>query len=250
MGDAASGAVSAKHLTTRLRAEILELREGSFLGAEEDLLARYRVSRPTLRQAARVLEHEQLLTVRRGPRGGYTVSRPHAAAVINAATLFLHGSGTTAQDLSQAGQGCFQTMARLAAASTDEQRREQLAEKFEHYRSVDFGGSAEAFLAADEAARTAVIKLAANRPLELLIEILYGCGLAGPSLAIYRDRPDFIVQARDSRARAIEAILDRDPQLAEILYLRSIEVRRRLRGERGIDLDQPPAPAVLSNRED
>jgi len=43
----------------QLRQEILECGEGTLLGSEDELMKQFGISRPTLRQTARLLEHEQ-----------------------------------------------------------------------------------------------------------------------------------------------------------------------------------------------
>ena len=43
---------------------------GRFLGSEDELLLRFGVSRPTLRQAAKMVANDRLITVRRGTGGG------------------------------------------------------------------------------------------------------------------------------------------------------------------------------------
>jgi GntR family transcriptional repressor for pyruvate dehydrogenase complex len=55
-----------------------ELRDGDTLQRQEDLLAEFAVSRPSLREALRILESEGLITVRRGNRGGAVVHAPQA----------------------------------------------------------------------------------------------------------------------------------------------------------------------------
>ena len=57
-----------------LRDEILELGDGDWLGSEDGVLERLRISRPTLRQAARVLEAEELLVVKRASTGGCSLA--------------------------------------------------------------------------------------------------------------------------------------------------------------------------------
>ena len=61
-----------------LRRQIIrgELAQGDALPTESDLMVRFGVSRPTLREAFRVLESENLIAIRRGARGGARVQPP------------------------------------------------------------------------------------------------------------------------------------------------------------------------------
>src|SRR5258707_617511 len=53
-----------------------DLRDGDLLPKQEELLAEFRVSKPSLREALRILETEGLITVRRGNVGGAVVHLP------------------------------------------------------------------------------------------------------------------------------------------------------------------------------
>ena len=53
-----------------------QLKDGDFLPNEAELMAHFAVSRPTLREAVRVLESERLVEVRRGSRTGARVRVP------------------------------------------------------------------------------------------------------------------------------------------------------------------------------
>lgn len=55
--------------------------EGTLIGGEAELISELGVSRATIRQAARLLETEGLLSVRRGPSGGYFSARPNAQTI-------------------------------------------------------------------------------------------------------------------------------------------------------------------------
>ena len=55
-----------------------ELADGDLLPKQDELLEEFRISRPSLREALRILESEGLLTVRRGNVGGSVVEAPNA----------------------------------------------------------------------------------------------------------------------------------------------------------------------------
>jgi GntR family transcriptional repressor for pyruvate dehydrogenase complex len=87
----------------RLRTMIVsgELKEGSRLPPETELLTEYRVSRPTLREALRVLESESLIAVGRGVRSGAVVLGPSIQRVAKYGTLVLVANGATLSDLDE-----------------------------------------------------------------------------------------------------------------------------------------------------
>lgn len=66
-----------------LRNRILdgELADGDELPKQEDLLEEFGISRPSVREALRILEAEGLISVRRGKVGGAVVHRPQAENV-------------------------------------------------------------------------------------------------------------------------------------------------------------------------
>jgi GntR family transcriptional regulator, transcriptional repressor for pyruvate dehydrogenase complex len=86
-----------------LRARIVrgELREGDSLPAELELMEQFEVSRPTLREAFRILETESLIVIRRGSRGA-RVTAPDVRVAARYVGLLLQVSGTTLGDVYQA----------------------------------------------------------------------------------------------------------------------------------------------------
>lgn len=78
------GSSRVAHTARLLAALSLATGAGDFLGAEDELLARLGVSRPTLRQAAKIVENERLISVRRGTKGGLYAARPDVADVLHA----------------------------------------------------------------------------------------------------------------------------------------------------------------------
>jgi GntR family transcriptional repressor for pyruvate dehydrogenase complex len=76
-----------------------QLSDGDFLPHETDLMEHFRVSRPTLREAVRILESERLVEVRRGSRTGARVRVPGPEIVARPAGLLLELSGATLADV-------------------------------------------------------------------------------------------------------------------------------------------------------
>src|ERR1700710_1142318 len=92
-----------------------QLKDGDFLPNEAELMAHFGVSRPTLREAVRVLESERLVEVRRGSRTGARVRVPGPEIVARPAGLLLELSGATIGDVRVARSGIEPLAARLLA---------------------------------------------------------------------------------------------------------------------------------------
>lgn len=76
-----------------------QLKDGDFLPRESDLVEHFGVSRPTLREAVRVLESDGLVEVRRGSRTGARVRVPGPEIVARPAALLLELTGTKLADV-------------------------------------------------------------------------------------------------------------------------------------------------------
>jgi GntR family transcriptional repressor for pyruvate dehydrogenase complex len=76
-----------------------EMAEGAAFPTESQLSEQLGVSRPTVREAMRILESEGLVVVRRGMGGGARARRPQAAAVARAAGFVLQERNTTVGDV-------------------------------------------------------------------------------------------------------------------------------------------------------
>lgn len=91
-------------VAAQLRRQIVtgELREGDTLPPESALMERFGISRPTLREAFRILESEHIIAIKRGARGGAHVLVPDAGAAGRYAGALLQYRGTTLADLYEA----------------------------------------------------------------------------------------------------------------------------------------------------
>ena len=98
---------AAELVAAQLRGQIVrgELEEGDALPPEHELMQRFGVSRPTLREAFRVLEGEALLSIQRGARGGARIHTPDGDAAARYAGLALQFRGATVADVYDARTG-------------------------------------------------------------------------------------------------------------------------------------------------
>ena len=85
----------AEHIADQLRGQIVrrELEDGDYLPVEADLCAHFGTSRPTMREAFRILEAEGLLSIRRGGRFGPQVQAPDPNVVARSLGLLLQHQG-------------------------------------------------------------------------------------------------------------------------------------------------------------
>ena len=99
-----------------------DLADGDLLPTQDELIAQYRVSRPALREALRILEDEGLLTVRRGKVGGSVIRRPTAGASAYSFGLLLQSRRATIGDLATAIKLIEPVAASLCATRPDRAR--------------------------------------------------------------------------------------------------------------------------------
>jgi DNA-binding FadR family transcriptional regulator len=102
------------------------LSTGDRLPLEAAMLAQYRVSRASLREALRILEVQGLISLKPGPGGGPVVGRVDARYLARTATLYFHLGGMTYGQLFETQEEFEPLCAARAALHPD--RREALQE--------------------------------------------------------------------------------------------------------------------------
>ncbi|MDT5079602.1 MAG: hypothetical protein QOJ80_4239 [Mycobacterium sp.] len=123
---------AAEAIAQSLRRRIVEeFADGEHIGSAEDLMDRFQVSGPTLRQAMRVLEAEGLVKVRRGNNGGFFASTPSIDVVSRSASAFLRRQGAEPADLIHMAQLIGPEVAERAANNPDAAARRKLVEHIE-----------------------------------------------------------------------------------------------------------------------
>lgn len=102
--DGLSGLSTAERVAHVLRQEIAsgQLPLDALLPAEHVLIERFGVSRPTCREALRILQSEGLVTIVRGNRGGARINAPAAERIAAYASVFLQMRQATIMDVFEA----------------------------------------------------------------------------------------------------------------------------------------------------
>ena len=199
-----------------LRRDAIDREDGELLGAEEDLIRRYRVSRPTLRQAAALVAQENLLRVKRGVGGGYFVSRPDSRAVAHMAAVYLRTRQTRVSEVIGAIAPIRIELAKLAAAGDNAEGREEMRQFLAKDRETpDDQIRYRDFLRSELDFGRILGEMGGNRLISLFLDILYDfSGMLGRGEDIYINRPDRVNEYRDKRNRLAEAIIEGDVELS------------------------------------
>ncbi|MWA02388.1 FCD domain-containing protein [Actinomadura sp. LD22] len=154
----------------RIRKQIVrgELRDGDWLPTEPELIERFGVSRPTLREAFRLLEADSLVRVRRGPPGGARVSVPGPEAAAPIFSLLLALQETTVEDVYAARMVIEPPAARLLAEEGSDAGHDALAAELEKVEAA-VGGP---FGAATVRFHKRIVELSGNRTLSTMVTLL------------------------------------------------------------------------------
>lgn len=111
----------AERVADVLRERILDgtLPGGSVLARQEDLLAEFGVSKPSLREAFRILETEGLITVKRGKIGGAVVHAPRPESAAYTMALVMQSRDVRLNDVGKALRHVEPECAALCAERPD-----------------------------------------------------------------------------------------------------------------------------------
>jgi DNA-binding FadR family transcriptional regulator len=216
-----------------LREESFRCAEGELIGLEGELLARHRVGRPTLRQAAVLVAQEQLLQVRPGAHGGYLARRPTGRAVAHMAAIFLSTRGANRDEIRRSVAPIRAELARLAAINLNDASRQAFGDflRREADAIAEDGGFRD-FIKREREFGQVLGAASRNDVLSLFYDILLD--LAVKTLSeqdVFLGWPDRVKAYLAQRARLIEAILDGDSSVAELFSRRLSDLLQTWRDE-------------------
>lgn len=210
-GAGASGRRQLVQVTAeRMRERILAEAEGKQIGSLPDLARDFGVGIVTVQQAARILEHEGLLEVRRGPGGGYFGRRPDAASLERLLAAYMRTEPASWEEALDMTSLLFNELCGAAAGCSDHTRQDDLR-AFAHRLALADG---DGDVAEGELEFQDLLFRMVNRPLfELLTRV---------TLRYSQNRPDAPAvrgafgagEWKSGRLRIIDAILRQDAELA------------------------------------
>lgn len=217
-----------------LRRQIItgELKAGEPLPNEAALMDHFGVSRPTLREAFRILESEGIITVLRGARGGARVQAPDGSTAARYTGLLLQYRGVALADVYRARTELEVAAVGLIAADPDG-RIDRLDEVVESGEA--FLNDPRAFATYTTEVARVIMELGGNRTLSTLASMLLDIMEAHNTLFLATrtedDRPGAAGALRANR-KLVKLLRSREPGAAEAFWRRHLDsVERYMTGD-------------------
>jgi DNA-binding FadR family transcriptional regulator len=203
----------------KLREIALATPEGELIGSEDSVLEQIGVSRVTVRQAARLLEREGVLRVRRGINGGYFSSRPSAELVEQIVCTYLETLGLDTRHVGAVANALWIEVMREAASTKDRAAARELADKLTaEIQMLGDDATSEDVSRIEQASKAAVFQLIEGQYVELIFRI--NLAFARQQVIAKGAAPDpdahreFVSRWKKAKILELEAIADGDPSMA------------------------------------
>ena len=222
---------TAELVAGTLRRMVVEgqLKDGDFLPNEAELMAHFGVSRPTLREAVRVLESERLVEVRRGSRTGARVRVPGPEVVARPAGLLLELSGATIADLLPAKSAIEPMAARLLAETGTTEAFDELEQMLEGLATVDH--QSDRLAESTGAFHLRVVQLSGNATLGIVAGMLHEITVRHTAFVFNERRPvsrDDYEKLMRSYRKLLQFLRAGDADRAEAHWRKHLDTSREL----------------------
>lgn len=145
--------------------------DGEMLGHEPDLVERFGVSRPSLREALRILEADGLISVVRGVRGGVVVHLPDRRMTARTAGLVLQARNVPLADVFEARTLIEPIAARVLAEARSRKASVRELRSLLH-DEVDAVEDPEKFGVTNAAFHHGLVELTGNETLTIVADML------------------------------------------------------------------------------
>lgn len=193
-----------------LRDLIFAAEPDACIGSLGDLARQLGVGVVTVQQVARILEHEGLLEVRRGPGGGYYGRRPTEASLERSIAAYLQMDSTRYYEIFEMMSLLECELAPAAVRCEDPGLREQVLGVRTLLLQADTVGKQ---VAVEEALHDVLFRMVDKPLMSLLGRVTVEAYRANPASTMFLD-DDGVEAWRDGRLRILHAILVQDEELA------------------------------------
>jgi DNA-binding FadR family transcriptional regulator len=216
--------VKARRLSSQIADELRQaiasgrLNPGDRLPSERELVARYQVSRNSIREAARILEMAGLVTIRQGATGGVFVTKPDLEAMNRSAWFALKASDLDVRELYEVRRVIEPAVAEMAAERADPEELKALHEMLDAPQSVS-ASSADRTSAA-HGFHFGIARLTKNKTLMMIVG----------SLMELADRAEEEIRpkralAYDAHVKILAAVEQKNAALARELTLAHLDAQ-------------------------
>lgn len=223
-----TGRAALQGVADRLRALAMAKPEGALLGSEDVIVTALGASRTTVRQAARLLEREGVVCVRRGPSGGYFSSRPGVDVMQQTLGTYLQALEFDAEEITIIASALWVELVRKAARHATDKAEEVLAPLVRQIAAIKPSATFGDIRELESRSREAVFSLAESRYIELIFKsniIFANRAFAPPAQQDHTpEHRDFVIAWRDGKLVELSAIRRRDEELATVSarYIRKV----------------------------
>lgn len=206
-------------VSAALRELSFSVPEDTCLGSEEELVTKLGAGRNTVRQAARLLEREGVLHVRRGTSGGYFAARPDLGTIEHAVSAYLTSMAVTVKDVTYVASLLWAEVVRRAARQESEAARSRIEALLAKVEAVTAAIDFQTIMDLEQEIRAAVFAITGSAYIELIFQINYSFAQGDAlrdGLDVPQHDPDFPARWRKGKLMELNAILDGDEKLAEL----------------------------------
>lgn len=161
----------AETIANELRTRILRADDGAVLPKQDELVAEFQVSYPSVREALRILETEGLITVRRGNVGGAQITRPDARSAAYSLGLALQATKVRLADL---GDAIVRLEPQCAAMCVENADKDQVLPRLRRNveESLELLDDDQAFLVKAREFHDLLVSSSGNKTTELIVRSL------------------------------------------------------------------------------
>jgi DNA-binding FadR family transcriptional regulator len=162
----------ASKIAEHLRVQIIrgELKDGDLLLTQAQLGEQFGVSRPTLREALRILESESLITITRGARGGASIIAPSERMVAHYVARYLDFNEVPVTDVHRALMAIEVPAVESLARTARNEDIDALTRQLEIEKATDHNWTAATAAGTDF--HRLIVDLAGNRTLGVMHRML------------------------------------------------------------------------------